>query len=206
MRRRWREADSSRRRELIVDAACDLLAHLGLEAVTMRRVAAKLGVGAMTLYTYVRGQEQLRLAMMQRGFALLRQSCENCSTLGTPQGWRGSAQAYIRFALTHPKLYELMFATPVAQDAGDKIGGEFEVFFNRVRSMMKTSDIPATQHDAIARQAAGRYWIALHGLASLAIAGRLHVLHADLDAILDDLVHNVAPDLESPEHAPESPA
>jgi hypothetical protein len=41
---------------------------------------------------------------------------------------------------------------------------------------------------------AGRYWIALHGLATLALSGRLKVLETDLDTLIDDLLERVAPD------------
>lgn len=86
IKRRWLEADAERRRRLIVDAAMELLHERGPQAVTMRRVARKLGLGAMTLYTYVAGQEGLRRAMIQRGFAILQEGCEAASTLGTELG------------------------------------------------------------------------------------------------------------------------
>jgi len=41
---------------LIIETALDLLRRRGPQDVTMRRVAARLGVGAMTLYTYIDGQ------------------------------------------------------------------------------------------------------------------------------------------------------
>jgi AcrR family transcriptional regulator len=43
----------------IVDAAAELVAAEGFEALSMRRLANGLGVGAMTLYGYVRTKEEL---------------------------------------------------------------------------------------------------------------------------------------------------
>jgi AcrR family transcriptional regulator len=43
----------------IVDAAAELVAADGFEALSMRRLATRLGVGAMTLYGYVRTKEEL---------------------------------------------------------------------------------------------------------------------------------------------------
>jgi AcrR family transcriptional regulator len=43
----------------IVDAAAELVAADGFEALSMRRLASRLGVGAMTLYGYVRTKEEL---------------------------------------------------------------------------------------------------------------------------------------------------
>ncbi len=46
-------------RDRVLDAARDLADTSGLSAVTMRRVAAALGVEAMSLYHHVRGKEEL---------------------------------------------------------------------------------------------------------------------------------------------------
>jgi AcrR family transcriptional regulator len=46
-------------RQAIVDAAVELADAEGLEAVSMRRLAEKLGVGTMTPYTYVEGKDEL---------------------------------------------------------------------------------------------------------------------------------------------------
>lgn len=43
----------------VVDAAIQLADDEGVEAISMRRVAEKLGIGAMSLYTYVDGKAEL---------------------------------------------------------------------------------------------------------------------------------------------------
>src|SRR5580698_4178851 len=50
----------------IVDAALAITRAEGLEAVTMRRVAAELDTGAASLYVYVRNRDELLRAMMDR--------------------------------------------------------------------------------------------------------------------------------------------
>jgi AcrR family transcriptional regulator len=50
----------------IVDAALGIAQVEGLEAVTMRRIAAKLDTGAASLYVYVRNRDELRRTMMDR--------------------------------------------------------------------------------------------------------------------------------------------
>ncbi|MEX0777075.1 MAG: TetR/AcrR family transcriptional regulator [Phycisphaeraceae bacterium] len=226
---RWRGADAQARRELIIDVAMEMLHRHGPAAVTMRRVAHRLGVGAMTLYTYIDGQDQLRMAMIHRGFDALRASCQkggaaapkapdtpdvqgppeppaaaDASTTPTTPcaadtslSWRDGAKAYVQFALDNPKLYELMFSTPVGDDgiAAEGLDSEFRLFFERVRTRLIEQGWPEIRSEQLARQTAGRYWITLHGLASLAVAQRLGVLHASLDQIIDDLLQRVAPDV-----------
>jgi AcrR family transcriptional regulator len=50
----------------IVDAALAITRAEGVEAVTMRRVAAELDTGAASLYVYVRNRDELLRAMLDR--------------------------------------------------------------------------------------------------------------------------------------------
>jgi AcrR family transcriptional regulator len=54
------------RENVIVDAALAIIRAEGLEAVTMRRVAAELDTGAASLYVYVRNRDELLRAMFDR--------------------------------------------------------------------------------------------------------------------------------------------
>jgi AcrR family transcriptional regulator len=189
----WSEADHAQRCELIVDCSLELLREQGRGALTMRRVAGRLGVGAMTLYTYFESQEALWRAMVRRGFEMLHRQCELASTLHTTGDWRGGARSYLRFALEHPNLYKLMFDTPMAEDDSDLLEGGFEALLEKVRQRYTEQGQAGRDLTTHARRAAGRYWIALHGLAMLGIAGRLSVLDDDIDALLDDLLPRIAP-------------
>lgn len=190
----WPEAPAGQRTVMIVDAAMALLNDEGLEAVTMRRVAQKLGVGTMTLYTYVQGQRGLHRAIVARGFNMLNENCQANSTLDTPLGWRGGAKAYLHFAVRHPNLYRLMFDHPVEKEDVEILEGGFDNLLQRVTDQLQKQGMNCL--DELPREArirAGRFWIALHGLAMLAISGRLDVLEGDLDELLDDLLKHIAP-------------
>lgn len=192
---KWRNADHDQRRALITDTALKLLDKKDLDAVTMRAVAEKLGVGAMTLYTYVDGKHDLHREMVRRGFNMLNHGCAENSTLESGGGWRGGARAYLNFAINNPKLYKLMFDHFMADDDQDLLHGGFQHLFDKVKERMCTQSHTPKQLDREARARAGRFWIALHGLATLAIAGRLCVLEGGLDHLLDDLLKHVAPDV-----------
>lgn len=201
---RWRSADHRQRRELILGVALDLLRRRGLEAVTMRNVARRLGVGAMTLYTYINGQDELRRAMARRGFEMLHHGCEAASTLdnhktatpGHHEAWRGGARHYLQFALDNPNLYHLMFSVHPAEGGADDsiLMGGLQHLINKVEQHTNNRSLDPRERQLHVRANAGRFWIALHGLASLAIAGRLSVLGGDIEQLLDDLLERVAPD------------
>ena len=68
--------------DAIVDAAIALADAEGIDAVAMRRVAEALGVGAMSLYTYVPGKAELVDLMLDRVYG------ERLAALATEGGWR----------------------------------------------------------------------------------------------------------------------
>src|ERR1700691_166177 len=93
---RDRPAKSPLSVDAIVDAALAILKSDGLEAVTMRRVAAALDTGAASLYVYVAGREGLQLAMLDRVTAEV--------TLETPDPSRWRAQLHGLLSRMHTTL------------------------------------------------------------------------------------------------------
>lgn len=55
----------------IVEAAISVADAEGLDAVSMRRLAAELGAGAMSLYTHVPGKTELVEVMLDRALSTL---------------------------------------------------------------------------------------------------------------------------------------
>lgn len=200
----WHDADPAARRSLIVEAALALLQEQGLAAVTMRAVAGRLGVGTMTLYTYVEGQHGLYREMVRCGFEMLNNCCEKQDRRETPEDWLKGAKTYLDFALQNPNLYKLMFDQRLEDTDDDIIQGGFQPYLERVtqllaeRGIVCSDDLPRE-----ARRRAGRLWITLHGLAMLAIAGRLSVLGGDLDTLLADLLPRVGILAEDPPRPPD---
>jgi AcrR family transcriptional regulator len=68
-------------RERILDAALALFDVEGVDALTMRRLAAELGVGTMTLYGYFRRKEDLLDAIVDRG-------AERVAAAGSEGPWK----------------------------------------------------------------------------------------------------------------------
>ena len=196
--RQWKDLDRDGRRGLIVKVAFDMLQDDGEDALTIRRIAGKIGVGAMTLYTYVDGLEDLHRQIIAKGFEIIHHNCSTaCETQGKhDHDWMPGARSYVRFAIEHPNLYHLMFATPVDPDDEqfDQImHGGFAGLLEAVSEQLAQTGLSGKALEIETRKAAGRYWIALHGLATLAIAGRMQVLHGKLDDVLQHLVDAVAP-------------
>jgi TetR/AcrR family tetracycline transcriptional repressor len=99
-------------RELILDAAVDLLDKDGVGALTMRRLGAAIGVEAMTLYYYVPNKRALLDGIVERvgGQAFVRPP-------GPPERWPEWLRAFAvdlrAELLRHPGVLPLVAARPV---------------------------------------------------------------------------------------------
>ena len=95
----------------IVEAALRLLEAEGPAAVTMRRVAAELGIRGPSLYKHVDDKEMI-IGLLQRH--ALRQFGAAVTAAGRRP--RAVAAAYRTWALDHPHLYELATRRPLRRD------------------------------------------------------------------------------------------
>jgi AcrR family transcriptional regulator len=82
--------------EQIVRAAIELADAEGLEAVSMRRVAERLGAGAMSLYTYIPGKAELLELMLDRVLAE-----PSADAPEDAEGWRSALEQRAREMWRH---------------------------------------------------------------------------------------------------------
>ncbi len=99
-------------RQRIADAAIELGDTEGLEALTMRRVGAALGVEAMSLYNHIANKEDLFDAMGEVLYGEVMDEFEIDESLR----WRENAfvlvRAYYDVAMRHPNLFPLISDRP----------------------------------------------------------------------------------------------
>ncbi len=69
-------ADIATTRERLATAATKLFARHGYDAVTMRAVAAELGVSAMTPYRYLGGKDELVALVRAQAFTRFAEALE----------------------------------------------------------------------------------------------------------------------------------
>src|SRR5581483_11258539 len=104
---RPRRGEPTLSRERVAAAALSLADEQGVEAVTMRRLGAALGVEAMALYTHVRGKDDLLAAA---GALLLEELAVEPRERGD---WRGRVEAvcsaWAALRAAHPRAFPLVF-------------------------------------------------------------------------------------------------
>ena len=91
----------------IAGAALELLEAEGPEGLTMRRLAARLGIRAPSIYKHLPDKEALEAAIISLGFE--RQADAFAGALeGADDPLTALARVYREFAHGHPHLYRLM--------------------------------------------------------------------------------------------------
>jgi AcrR family transcriptional regulator len=112
---RDRPAKAPLSEEAVVDAALAILKSEGLEAVTMRRVAAALDTGAASLYVYVSGRRGLLRAMQDRIIATIELEAPDASR------WRAQLHSLLtrmhRALVAHPGIAAAAVAEPPTTEA-----------------------------------------------------------------------------------------
>ena len=107
------EAERQQLRTLIIDAARDLFVAKGVDAVTMREIAKRIGYSATSIYLHFADKDALLKAICDTDFLALATSQKNIMQIADPvERMYALGRGYAAFALTHPNHYRLMFMTP----------------------------------------------------------------------------------------------
>jgi AcrR family transcriptional regulator len=155
---------TARAREIVV-AARELLDEHGADALTMRRLAERLGIRAPSLYKHLPDKAALEVAVIATGLEDLAVALEEARH-APAEPTAAMAAAYRAFALTHPHLYLLMTNRPLPREhlpAG--------VEDRAAAPVLQTTGDPAR---------ARAFWAFAHGMVLLELAGRFPP-DADLD-------------------------
>jgi len=98
-------------RERILDAALALLQQDGLEGVSIRKIADRVGVSHMVLYGYFENRAAIIKSLRERGFEQMETFCaESLRRAETDDALvqvRALLERFIQISREHPMLYQL---------------------------------------------------------------------------------------------------
>lgn len=179
-------------REAIVAAA---LAHIethGVDALSMRTLAADLGVAPNALYRYFPSKTDLSFALADESGRILLSALQAAAQgLSLLDAVRATAQTYLHFARTRPALYAVKMSH--CKSAGEEPPSHGQVW-DFVLSFTANLNTPWGREDL-----ALSLWAALHGLVELDRADMLdgRDAQATLNVMLDVLLAGLASGLGS---------
>jgi AcrR family transcriptional regulator len=171
-----REREKAELRQKIMDAAREMFVVEGAEAVTMRKIAARIEYSATAIYAYFPDKEALLRALCQHDFSQFLQA--GMHVLQEPEPTERILQAvrfYIDFAIEHPHQYQFMFMLQVGVEPSDPALVAYALMRDTVGQLAESGRLRSECQDV--DLIAHALWAAVHGAAALHIAGKLHHPH-----------------------------
>ena len=168
-RRPNRKGEGDRLRGELLAAANDILDRSGEPAsVTIRGVAAAVGVAPNAVYLHFADRKALLVAMVEDRFAAFADTirAEIGATDDDPiERLRAGHRAYVRFALDHPGHYRLLFGGDDAGEGALAFGLDaFGLLVDGCRNLVEAGIVG----DVDPTQMAASLWAFQHGYVELA--------------------------------------
>ena len=163
-------ADDTRQR-LIAEARDQYLAH-GLESLSLREVARRVGISPAGVYRHFNGRDALLDEVCAEGFRVFGSYLVRALDAKDPRGRLAkSAEMYLRFAIDNPRDYRVIF---MSEKRGDRDrpptpGPTFQFLVDRVRECIDAGVL--RKGDPV--EIAVIVWSHVHGLVSLRLCGQL---------------------------------
>jgi AcrR family transcriptional regulator len=171
-----RERERQELRSSILEAAREIAAQEGWQAVTMRKVAELIEYSPPTIYEYFEGKDSILVEVMREGTHKLleRLRVASASTDDPEERMVRLTLAYCDFAWENPELYQLAHGMGGAACDLGQLPVEMEelgtIMMGGVRAAVQSG--PDDKRDFY--DAAAIHRATLHGLVSLTMQGHLH--------------------------------
>jgi len=187
---RARRGEGERLREEILAAATRLLIETGDEsAVSIRAVAAAVGVTPPSIYLHFPDKSELLQAVCSEQFRQLaeRNRVAAASTDDPVEALRRCGRVYITFGLENPEAYRILF---MCHDRAKLEGAQAEAianaaaYFDLVERVQRAIDAGALR-PVDPEEAAMGLWAVAHGITSLLIAHPAFPWPEDREQLID---------------------
>ena len=156
-------AGSVRTRAL--DAAMELLSEKGADALTLRGIARRAGIGAASIYHHFDGRSALLVALALAGFSAMKRDIVAArDAVPRRDSLEAGSQTFFDFAAARPALFSLMFDSRLLLRHAPLREAEQDIFALFHDLVRRSKRIPARfkMNTAMALWAPGRGVAAMH--------------------------------------------
>lgn len=167
-----KERERASRERLILATARELAEQQGWDAVTTRRLAERIEYSQPVLYSHFRGKREIIGAVALEGAAEMAAAVRAAASAADGPRTRVTALArtYLDFAARNPAVYDAMFQLDgglafAQEDTPEPLKDAFAALLESLGEVAGDGVHPGLFTEV--------FWAALHGLATLARAGRL---------------------------------
>ncbi len=171
-------------------AAREIAEAEGLRGLTARRIAGRIGYSVGTLYNLFEDLDELIFRLHVTTLDALHEACALSPRTGEPEtDLRALGQAYIGFTGEHPRLWNLLFEHRLPE--GRPLPEWYLEKVARLLALVEAAIAPLFPpgREVERLHSARVLWSSLHGMCSVASAGRLGEAES-LAAMADSLATN----------------
>lgn len=158
-------------REALIEQAITSVNAVGADHVSLRAVAAAVGVSPSAAYHHFADKDALIEAVSQRGFVeldsfILAQVSTDAEQSNPIELLRHSANAYISYAVDHPHLFQVMFSGIQAPRRPEYIESSILSMLAHLQSEYGFAETDSQLLESV-------LLASVHGIAALVIEGRM---------------------------------
>jgi AcrR family transcriptional regulator len=175
-------------RATLLKAALRLISEVGPTAFTLREVARRAGVSHNAPYRHFRDREELMAAVSTEGYGELTRTMHEAIVHESNPLTRlkQAGLAYVKFALHRPEHFAVMFDAPASKPSEKlcfnpakmkikypEAAEAAETSFRALMTLVEACQQEGVLRDGDTKELALLAWSMVHGIAKLAITGRL---------------------------------
>lgn len=158
-------------RGALLESSLQLIGKKGIQALTLREIAAATGVSRMAPYRHFADKTALLRAISEAGFVAFYKALETAKSNAGPDfqaRMLAMALAYVRFAAEHQAHYEVMFGSAPGVSEPIRSGSKaarlaFEVLEQTIREGQDTGHVRKGDSVTLAQAV----WAQVHGISTL---------------------------------------
>ena len=168
-------------RSALVEAGLKALETTEFADISLRHLAREVGVSATAVYRHFPDKQALLTALANAGIEQLGlfQQAAAVEAEGRSDGFAATGRAYVRFALTHPALFRLIFSQ--CDRVGPTVFGDnLAAQMLREKAQSVVGDDPAKVQRLMIQA-----WSLVHGLAMLMLDQQLPVDESLIERVID---------------------
>jgi AcrR family transcriptional regulator len=159
----------------LTEAALQLVQEKGPQGFTLREVARRAGVSAAAPYRHFADKAHLLAIAAAQGFVQLHETLDTtaATTADLSEQVIAMGKAYVRWAVTHPDYYQVMFGSELDNTESPEVVAAGERAFNDLLGTIVRCQSAGLLPAGNPRDIAGPVWSLLHGVSTLTIGGHL---------------------------------
>jgi len=173
----------------LITTATTMISEEGIEALSLRKLALRIGVSRTAAYHHFKDKNDLLSAIAAQGFSSWQQQAEqifNNNEQTDREKYQSFVHFYVRFATQNAAIYKLMFGSTLWKKENEKQNSSqnlIDVAYPSFQYQVKMTELwqqkgilPKSQNTLRLAQVT---WATLHGIAQLVIDG----IYADASQI-----------------------